>query len=55
LFLLSAVGIAGLLLADNLLRKRPDSAIASGDDAEFTEGDAQLTEGDDAEFAQQNR
>jgi hypothetical protein len=52
LFLLSAVGIAGLLLADNLLRKRPDSAIASNDDEEFTEGDAQLTEGDDAEFTE---
>jgi hypothetical protein len=52
LFLLSAVGIVGLLVADSLLRRRSDSLDASDDDAEITGGDEESTEGDDAHIAQ---
>jgi hypothetical protein len=52
LFMLSAFGIAGLLLADNLLRKRADSRIETDDDAELAEGDAGVTEGETRKFAQ---
>jgi hypothetical protein len=59
LFLLAALGLAGLLVADSILGRRPDEITVGGDGAEAVETDAEVVERDaesehDAEVVEQD-